>query len=155
MGSAPGLNRLAFNLAPKTRAGPRGSLVVAPHVDGESLVGLVAPFEAREGFSLSGGYSGLVPSWFNYGDLGSYFIGTAVRRWPKPDHLWLLGCECGEVGCWPLAARVIALHDMVTWTEFTQPHRPEWDYAGFGPFTFDRTQYEHAVTWMAEQVETL
>jgi len=35
--------------------------------------------------------------------------------------------------------------ESVTWTAFAQPHRPAWDYSGFGPFMFRRTQYDEAV----------
>jgi hypothetical protein len=30
----------------------------------------------------------------------------------------LLGCDCGEVGCWPLEARIIADAETVIWTGF-------------------------------------
>ena len=33
----------------------------------------------------------------------------------------------------------------MTWTDFAQPFRRERDYTGFGPFTFDRAQYEASV----------
>jgi hypothetical protein len=33
----------------------------------------------------------------------------------------------------------------VTWSNFAQPHRRAWSYAGFGPFVFDRRQYENAI----------
>jgi hypothetical protein len=149
----PELVRVTFDVAATTNAGSDGRIVVTPEVDGESLVTLVAQFEERNGFRPSGGYSGLVPRWFNYGDLRSYFLGTATRQWPSPDRLWLLSCDCGEAGCWPFEARVIALHDTVTWTDFRQRHRGEWNYAGLGPFTFDRSQYQRAVAWMVEQLE--
>jgi len=31
------------------------------------------------------------------------------------------------------------------WSAFSQPFREHRDYSGFGPFEFDRTQYEIAV----------
>lgn len=149
----PNRSRLTFDVSPTTTGGPGGPLIVSPQVDGEALLARVKRFEEDRGFSPSGGYSGLIPSYFDFGDLRPYFLGHADRQWPSPDHLWLLGCDCGEVGCWPLEARVIALNDTVTWTAFKQPHRPQWDYTKFGPFVFERTQYERAVEWMAEQVE--
>ena len=56
----------------------------------------------------------------------------------------LLSCDCGEVGCSPLLARVTVDDDTVTWDEFEQPTRPDWDYDGFG-FTFSRPEYERAL----------
>jgi hypothetical protein len=32
-----------------------------------------------------------------------------------------------------------------TGDSFRQPHRPDWDYSGFGPFVFDRAQYDEAL----------
>ena len=62
----------------------------------------------------------------------------------------LLMCECGEPGCWPFCARVAVLADVVWWSDFEQPHRtggdPGWRYDDLGPFIFDRTQYEAALT---------
>jgi hypothetical protein len=57
----------------------------------------------------------------------------------------LLGCGCGEVGCSSLMARVTVTDDTVTWDEFEQPTRSDWDYDGFGPFTFARSEYERAL----------
>jgi hypothetical protein len=36
----------------------------------------------------------------------------------------LLGCDCGEVGCWPLESPVLVDDGPVTWRGFTQPFRP-------------------------------
>ncbi len=57
----------------------------------------------------------------------------------------VLGCECGEWGCWPLLARITATTDLVTWDAFEQPHRKTRDYVAFGPFQFDRHQYDDAL----------
>jgi len=59
--------------------------------------------------------------------------------------IYLLGCTCGEVGCWPLIASVYQKDDTIRWDEFVQPHRRGRDYSEFGPFTFSRAQYENAV----------
>jgi hypothetical protein len=56
------------------------------------------------------------------------------------------------VGCWPLEAGVTLAEESVRWSAFAQPHRRVWSYAGFGPFVFDRRQYEDAV---AEAVAAL
>ncbi|WP_049797412.1 hypothetical protein [Kribbella flavida] len=61
------------------------------------------------------------------------------------DRSALLGCDCGELGCWSLECRVQTDEQYVTWLGFSQPHRPQRDYDGFGPFTFRRTQYERAL----------
>jgi len=61
----------------------------------------------------------------------------------------LLGCECGERGCWPLVADVLVGQQSVVWRNFRQPRRlapDHWDYDGLGPFTFDREAYVAALS---------
>jgi hypothetical protein len=53
----------------------------------------------------------------------------------------VLGCTCGITECWFIQARVELLPERVIWSDFGQFHRPHWSY-DFGPFTFDRNQYE-------------
>jgi hypothetical protein len=99
--------------------------------------------------------AGIVLDHFNFGDLTAYLTG-------RPDPVYgaesgviaLLGCDCGEVGCWPLEARVLVDDDLVTWRGFGQPHRPKRDYGSFGPFTFRRSQYERAVRAAAAVTRT-
>jgi hypothetical protein len=52
-------------------------------------------------------------------------------------------------GCWPLEARVVIDEETVTWNSFRQPFRPQRDYSDFGPFTFDRREYEAAIAELA------
>lgn len=118
---------------------------VEPFVDGVSLRDLVGAFERERRYEPSGAYSGLVPAYFNFGDFAAYLLGEEPRQWPEPGRLWLLACDCGEVGCWPLEASVAAAQDYVRWSDFRQPHRPQWAYNGFGPFGFERGRYEAAI----------
>jgi hypothetical protein len=58
----------------------------------------------------------------------------------------LLGCaDCGEVGCWPLEVCIDVDDAVVTWRSFRQPHRPDRDYTGLGPFRFDAAAYRAAL----------
>lgn len=117
---------------------------VCPVVNGRRLTDLVTEYERSRNYG-PGGYGGLVPAYFNFGDLRAYLLGLDNHQWPRPGTAWLLGCECGEVGCWPLEARVRTRPTEVVWSDFTQPFRSDRDYLGFGPFTFVREQYETAV----------
>ena len=132
-------------LSIRVTSGSTNPLMLTPVVDEHPLTELVAEFESRQGYSPSGGYAGLVPDHFRFGDLFRYFLGQEDGQWPKPGYVWLLACDCGEVGCWPLEARVVAGGETVTWTDLAQPHRRARSYRGFGDFVFDRASYEHAV----------
>ena len=125
---------------------------LVPTIDAQPLVDLVAAFESRRGYQPSGRYAGLIPAHFNFGDLTRYYEAQEDRQWPSAGHAWLLGCDCGEVGCWPLTARIALTPAEVTWSDFSQEHRPAWDYEGFGPFIFDRDQYASAVVEAVEAV---
>lgn len=118
---------------------------LVPEVDGQSLIDLVAAYETARGYTPAGEYGGIVPDYFNFGDLSQHYLGTASPQWPRPGGCWLLSCECGEAGCWPLEVKVTLTSQTVTWSNFRQPHRPSWTYSGLGPFQFDRRQYETAV----------
>ena len=131
-----------FTLRRETRD---GLFALVPEIGGRRLIDLVAAYETARGYAPSGGYGGIVPAHFNFGPLDEYYLGTAAHQWPRPGAAWVLGCECGEVGCWPLTTQITVSDDTVTWSGFSQPHRTDWDYTGFGPFEFDRTEYERAV----------
>jgi hypothetical protein len=113
-------------------------------INGRDLVDLVATFERDFAGELAGKYEPLPAN-----DL----VAPSRHLLGQPDRLYqyaegrvaLLGCECGESGCWPFVARIDAGDDRVTWRDFAQPQRPQWSYAGFGPFVFDRAAYEAAI----------
>jgi hypothetical protein len=126
-----------------------------PQVDTFSLVDLVSCYERAAGFDVPGAYAGVVLDHFNFGDLTAYLTGRPDSAyWADKDAIALLGCDCGEVGCWPLEAQVLVDDDLVTWRGFTQPFRPKRDYGTFGPFVFRRSQYERAVRKVADAAST-
>ena len=127
---------------------------VCPQVNGTDLRVLVEEYEEAMGWDPAGGYGGLIPSIYDHGPIRSHYLGEAERdgkRLPGPTAL--LGCLCGEWGCWPLLADIDATPDEVTWANFTQPHRKERVYEGLGPFVFDRRQYEDALEVLSDLPE--
>lgn len=130
---------------------------VTPYVDGTSLVELVEVYERAKGYlDPAGGYGGLVPAYFKYGPLNEYFAGKSKSEyWENLKGIYLLGCSCREVGCWPLIASVSHQGDTVTWTGFQQPFRPKRDYSKFGPFMFSRAQYEGAVNNLMVSLDSM
>ena len=72
-----------------------------------------------------------------------HLLGTPVLE--SDDGLVvLLGCECGEWGCWPLSARIHLDQNTVKWSGFRNRHRDGWDLSTLGPFVFNREQYQTA-----------
>jgi hypothetical protein len=124
-----------------------GTFALTPAVNHTPLTEMIAKFELEQHFEPAGGYGGLVPRWFNYGSLDRYFLGDVDQNsyFARIGGIYLLGCQCGEVGCWPLMARIRVDPESVVWDSFQQPHRPERNYSCFGPFVFDAEQYRAAV----------
>jgi hypothetical protein len=78
-------------------------------------------------------------------DTGLFFGEPAVADYRLAGGVALMGCICGDVGCWPFVVRIHIGDDEVVWRDFRQPHRPGWSYADFPPLHFDRTAYEAEV----------
>lgn len=138
------MNRLSFDLIDK-----EGAVAITPSIDGVALSALVTDFERSNGYSdPAGGYGGIVPAFFSYGPLEMYFRGQAGNQGEgdRDDEIYVLACDCGEVGCWPLMASVVPTEDGYRWEGFRQPHRPSRDYSAFGPFEFERRQYEDEIS---------
>jgi hypothetical protein len=133
-----------------------GALTVTPCIDGTPLTTSIAEFELSNGYTdPAGGYGGLIPTAFNAGPLVPFFRGHGDKRGmsDKDGEIWVLGCQCGEVGCWPLMASVTRVPGGYRWSAFRQPHRPERNYDAFGPFVFGEMQYERAVRELALAVK--
>lgn len=143
------MNELSFHISSEN-----GSLAFIPEIDSVPLTDLVLEFERRQDWQPAGGYSGLIPANYNYGQINIYLLGKNNRSGlSNSGKIALLGCNCGEVGCWPLLARVVAEESLVKWTDFEQPYRRGWDYGNFGPFHFPRQQYDRALTSLLTSLE--
>jgi hypothetical protein len=123
--------------------GPRA---VEPVVDGRLLSVMVNDFEIEHAMKPAGGYAGIVPAYYGFGPLLPYYLGRPEGGpWHGDYGIAVLGCSCGEVGCWPLQVQVQITGETVRWFDFVQPHRPDRDYSEFGPFDFDLDGYASAV----------
>ena len=123
-------------------------------IDGANLIDLVREYElpmatAEGSPDIAGGYMGIPAS--SHLPPSQHFLGhdSPGLENAKSDIFWCR--DCGEPGCWPLRARITRDADIITWSHFEQPHRTtddksaRWAYNGFGPFTFDQSQYEEAL----------
>jgi hypothetical protein len=150
----PDMDKIEFVSRPY-REGERESGIQIK-INGRDLVDLVraveSPFASREGArAIAGAYAGLPPD-ENTCPPSRHFFGQPLaelyRYGPKTQ---VLGCECGEVGCWPLLCLIEVSQSRVTWSQFEQPHRRNagkqsaWSYEKLGPFEFDRDEYEQAL----------
>lgn len=141
------MNWLAFEVTDN-----QGAVAITPVIDGIALSSLVTDFERNSGFSdPTGGYGGIIPAFFSYGPIDTYFRGSGGNQGEsdRDNEIYVLACDCGEVGCWALMASVVATECGYRWEGFRQPHRPNRDYSTFGPLEFERTQYEKEIEGLA------
>jgi hypothetical protein len=145
------VDEVRFEFAPAGEEFPDGLRQIKIEVNGVELPELVraaelpsARADAEE--EMAGNYIGLVAGFMRVDLAGQFLGGQGTPMFEdSTGKTALLGCGCGEVGCSPLMARITVTDEVVTWEDFEQPTRPEWEYEGFGPFSFDRAQYERAL----------
>lgn len=126
---------------PRKQRGNGSVLVIVPRIDGAPLTELIDGFETDAGMTPAGNvYGGLIPQFYRFGPMEDHFRGLSTDAMGPGTPL--LGCECGEWGCRPLMARITVTADLVVWDSFEQPHRKTRDYTAFGPFRFERHQYD-------------
>jgi hypothetical protein len=118
-----------------------------PYLNGVPLRDLVRkvelPHARREGRpDLAGSYAGLLDEDVRWP--GRHYLGVPVLSWFGDADTVLLGCVCGEWGCWPFTAFVTVDEETVTWSGYRTGHR-DWDYGDLREFVFDRRQYEEAL----------
>lgn len=123
---------------------------VTPYVNGTSLIELARRVELGQATKqsepdLAGAYAGLAIGMTQLVDWKPWYLNDEPQSWFGDGDSCLLGCTCGETGCWPLTAKVAVSHDRVTWSGFRTGHRA-WDLRMLGPFTFHRDQYKAALT---------
>lgn len=148
---------LEFDVAPAnavaTSLDDRGPWVVVPVVDGIALTRRVQSFQAASGIATRDprrdDYGGLIPAHFRSGSARTHWFAREDAFVDGAGRVPVLGCWCGEWGCWPLLARIEVTRRAVTWSGFRQPSRSERSYEGFGPFVFRRRAYERAVERLA------
>ena len=124
-----------------------GVPAVVPHLEDVPLTDLLRrvelPSARREKQpDLAGSYTGLVDARVRWPS--RHYLGTPVLTWFGDGDTVLLGCTCGEWGCWPFTAIVTVEPRTVTWSGYRNGHR-NWDYDDLRDLVFDRDQYERAV----------
>jgi hypothetical protein len=145
--SMQGISTLSFVIEPPVERARY--LSVVPVVSGVRLTKLVESYDCKIGNLPAGSFAGLVRRSFNFGAWDRYFMAEAPNRVTQRTGHYLLGCFCGEVSCWSLAARIVRNGELMIWDCFREPNKPERDYSSFGPFRFEIDQYRQAVVELA------
>jgi hypothetical protein len=142
------VSSIRFEVAP--RSDLSDVLEIVPVDDGELLTDRIHRFENEAGMEKRPtSYGGLIPDHGRFGSLASHFLGATELT---SDRAPVLGCDCGELGCWPLLCHIEANDVVVVWRDFGQPFRPSRDYSDFGPYTFDREAYAAALAELEQVV---
>ena len=111
--------------------------LVAIYLNGREIVDILKEIELAYDTETPGSYGHLTPKNL-YRNLSDALIPGTYSH----DHeTFFLCCEsCGIDGCWSVVATVTQDENYVYWTDFRQPHRPEWKYPI--SYRFRRMQYE-------------
>lgn len=131
-------------------------------INGRRLIELVADYERPHAAAacrpdVEGDYVGLdvanvaPPSRLLLGEPDGWYC-------CHPGIVTILTCTCGELGCGSVNCFIAADDERVVWSEFRGDLGPidpdgRWrkSYAGFGPFEFDRAQFEAAIASLSDR----
>ena len=136
--------------------------IIEIFINDRNLLDVVTEVERKNaqhiGLDFGGNYTGLQAT--PYVVEGDHFLGTSFPSWPK-HHDWVLGCTCGNPGCWDILAFIEADDKIVRWSKIVNPwlahglptvwhtEPPEdfvaFDYSSIGSYAFDRGQYDYAL----------
>ena len=130
------MDTLTFQISNTSKDNING-VVAVPFINGHSLIDLIKEIEIQYEPSIAGAYDGLRPDHL----ISELMVGSMLDTTKSK----ILECECGVDGCWSLLITVIKDDTTVTWTNFSQVHRDNWDYSSMKDFKFDRAQYEAAL----------
>lgn len=121
-------------------------------IDGQPLDELITAYEEDRAFDIVGGYGGLVFFGLKPSELLLYFEAIDPPDILEFSHVAVMGCNCGDVGCWPLVCQIQRTDAGVVWTDFQQPHRKDRDYLGFGPFHFELAAYRQTLAALESEL---
>jgi ribosomal protein S18 acetylase RimI-like enzyme len=127
-----------------------GAQAIVPTIDGVLLTEIVQQFERGKKWKPLGGYGGIIPTAYKFGPIDVHYRGGPGAIRPTP----VLGCTCGEWGCWPILVTITTSADFVEWTQLHQPHRPDRDYSPMGAFRFSRAQFDQAINDLLDRLTT-
>lgn len=127
-------------------------------VNNENLVDLIKEFEMQHDPSIAGRYEGL--SIYSIYNLKEHFTGRLNENdvFNYQGKTQIIGCNCGEPGCWPLLVKIIEEDEKIIWSEFEQPYRAKesaggyWNYSNFKSFEFIKNQYEEQLQIVCEKL---
>jgi hypothetical protein len=126
---------------------------IVPIIDGTSLIEMTRTYEREHGIFV-GGYGGIDPRDNDASPVESYGLEPPPGIDPdeEPEKVRLLGCDCGILDDQPLLATAVLDADAVIWRDFVNPFRDE-TYDEFGPFAFDRAEYDRALVRLAQDLD--
>jgi hypothetical protein len=153
-----GINEIRFSLEPPSVWAKPGECQIVAYIDSVALDEMIALFETDAGCGASCSGIGVNPYESGIGvkpcesgPLEEYFHGNRLAWKGKTE---VLGCVCGNMGCESVNARISVTDDLVIWDSFESYLDPSPDYSAFGPFRFQRTQYDDALRALSAAVSS-
>ena len=140
-------------------ASEENDLVVNVYVNNKNLKDILKEYENQFDKESAGKYEGIRLLYFD--DVIKHFTGNikeSILNFSGKSQL--LGCPCGEPGCWPFFANIKIDKNKIIWNGFEQPHRKinspggYWDYCNLKAFEFDKNDYESKLLKLSNNILT-
>ncbi|MDR0443217.1 MAG: hypothetical protein LBH44_07425 [Treponema sp.] len=136
----------------------QNGLIINIYINGKKLSDILKEYEKQFDEKIAGKYDGIPLSYF--GDIIKHFTGKIDKDMLNYNgKTQLLGCACGEAGCWPFLSKIKTNNNILTWNEYEQPHRKinssggYWDYSNLQSFTFNKIDYENNLLRAVETIK--
>lgn len=130
------MDELKFQIN-KTETDNFNVIVAVPFINGNSLIDRIKKIELKYDKTIAGAYDGIRPDLLLH-ELTNGSIQDKIKS-------KILECECGSDGCWTLLMSVTEKDKFVSWGNFEQIHRDNWDYSEMGEFVFEKSAYQKAL----------
>ena len=92
------------------------------YIDNENIIEHIKRYEKQFEPQIAGGYEGLNINFLQ--NIDEHLLGELNENdlFNYDGKTQILGCNCGEPGCWPLLVKIMVNDEIIVWSEFTQPH---------------------------------
>jgi hypothetical protein len=129
------------------------------YLNNVNLIEFIKQYEVQFEPKIAGGYEGLNTNYLD--NLYEHLYGNLDENdlFNYNGKTQVLGCNCGESGCWPLLVKITVNDETIVWSDFEQPHRSEdsaggyWDYSNLKQLEFDKKDYEEQLTIVCMQLK--
>jgi hypothetical protein len=134
------------------------------YINNENLIDILKDYEKQFGENNPGKYDGICIYYFDDIDIIKHFMGEADKKniLNYTGKTQILGCTCGEPGCWPFLIKINISGNVIIWNEYEQPFRSKkrcgekyWNYSNLKALKFNRVEYENKLKNISAEINNI